>query len=246
MGAAMTNSTRPIEPTPEPALLPVETEIEDARPETLTSDRPHAEFGQRLREAIRDAGLPMTQEQLAQRFGVTQPTVGAWLRGNKLPAIEKGVNLAEQTGDCVEWLYTGRGTKYPQLGYLTLEMKQKLPGEITPAMNNTHFRMLASIEAKLPKRPDMPPIPISISDDMLQNLVGRVVEQVLPHYQQSVAAAFQQVVTKFDQQREKQLKNVLKALSTSITQPRDPTLTVPDNESLDGSQQNVQHQGALP
>ena len=44
----------------------------------------------------------------------------------------------------------------------------------------------------------------------------------------------------------KQLKNVLKALSTSITQPRDPTLTVPDNESLDGSQQNVQHQGALP
>lgn len=55
-----------------------------------------------------------TQKRLAKLFGVAQPTVSQEYKDKGgVPAHEKVVRFALQTGVCVEWLYTERGPKYP-------------------------------------------------------------------------------------------------------------------------------------
>ena len=46
---------------------------------------------QRLAEAIRQSG--MTQTEIAAKVGIKQPTVGQYLSGRSMPALDKFANL---------------------------------------------------------------------------------------------------------------------------------------------------------
>src|SRR5579862_4667709 len=75
---------------------------------------PVGTFWDRVREALKDKGLPATQAAAGKRFGVSQPTISEdWQRPGSGPAIEKAVRIAWQLDVCVEWLYTGRPPKHP-------------------------------------------------------------------------------------------------------------------------------------
>ena len=47
----------------------------------------------RLAEAIKQSG--MTQTQLAQRLGIKQPTIGQYLSGRAMPALDTLANLCK-------------------------------------------------------------------------------------------------------------------------------------------------------
>ena len=52
-----------------------------------------SEIRERLNEAIRKSGL--TQTEIANRTGVTQPTIGQYLSGRAMPALDTFANLCE-------------------------------------------------------------------------------------------------------------------------------------------------------
>ena len=52
-----------------------------------------SDIRERLIEAIRQSG--MTQTEIAKRTGVTQPTIGQYLTGRALPALDTFANLCE-------------------------------------------------------------------------------------------------------------------------------------------------------
>lgn len=54
----------------------------------------------------------MTQVELAAKVGVKQPSISGWANGAG-PRVRIALAVATQLGVCVEWLYTGRGPKYP-------------------------------------------------------------------------------------------------------------------------------------
>ncbi|HIR67687.1 MAG TPA: helix-turn-helix transcriptional regulator [Candidatus Coproplasma avicola] len=47
----------------------------------------------RLAEAIKQSG--MTQTQLAQRLGIKQPTIGQYISGRAMPALDTLANLCK-------------------------------------------------------------------------------------------------------------------------------------------------------
>ncbi len=59
-----------------------------------------AEVGRRIAEAIGD----MTQEAVAKRVGVTQPTVGRWIAGKAIPEMVTLRRLADTLGVPAAWL----------------------------------------------------------------------------------------------------------------------------------------------
>lgn len=48
---------------------------------------------ERLQETIRQSG--MTQTQLAEKIGVKQPTIGQYLSGRAMPALDTLANLCQ-------------------------------------------------------------------------------------------------------------------------------------------------------
>lgn len=50
-----------------------------------------AQIHDKLAEAIRESGL--TQTALAKRLGVSQPTIGQYLSGRSMPALDTFANL---------------------------------------------------------------------------------------------------------------------------------------------------------
>ena len=48
---------------------------------------------ERLSEAIRNSG--MTQTELARRLGIRQPTIGQYLSGRSMPALDTFANLCK-------------------------------------------------------------------------------------------------------------------------------------------------------
>lgn len=70
-------------------------------------------FWARLKEALKDANLPATQEAAAKMIGISQPSISEWNEPNKYPEHNKIVFFAQKTGVCVEWLYLERGPKHP-------------------------------------------------------------------------------------------------------------------------------------
>lgn len=48
---------------------------------------------ERLAEAIRNSG--MTQTELARRLGIRQPTIGQYLSGRSMPALDTFANLCK-------------------------------------------------------------------------------------------------------------------------------------------------------
>lgn len=67
-------------------------------------------FWQRLRDALKDRGQPVTQKQVARRFGVRQPTIsGTWAKPGKGPEIALGTRIAAEYHLNIHYLYTGEG-----------------------------------------------------------------------------------------------------------------------------------------
>lgn len=72
-------------------------------------------FLDRALEALRDR-YPRdrpTQVRLAKIAGVSQPAAREWGLPDRAPDHTRVLKIARETGVCVEWLYTGRGPKYP-------------------------------------------------------------------------------------------------------------------------------------
>lgn len=73
----------------------------------------------RIKEAREN--LAWSQEDLARRMHVTQPTVSNWEAGRKSPRTQIMIRLAQVLGVSMEWLSTGRGEMRPPA--------QNMPGE---------------------------------------------------------------------------------------------------------------------
>lgn len=73
----------------------------------------HPGFSERLREACRDAKAPDTMDALGRYLGVSKSMAWNYWAGEKLPSMEKAIEIASKLGVCVEWLLTGRGSKMP-------------------------------------------------------------------------------------------------------------------------------------
>lgn len=65
----------------------------------------------RIYEALRDAGKPATQTQIADMLHIKQPSVSEWK--TSLPSLRHALTLAHKLNVCVEWIYTERGPKRP-------------------------------------------------------------------------------------------------------------------------------------
>lgn len=61
----------------------------------------------RIREARES--LAWSQEDLARRMHVSQPTISNWEAGRKSPRTQIMIRLAQVLGVSMEWLSTGRG-----------------------------------------------------------------------------------------------------------------------------------------
>lgn len=70
-----------------------------------------------LESRIREAreSLAWSQEDLARRMHVSQPTVSHWEAGRKSPRTQIMIRLAQVLGVSMEWLSTGRGTMRPAI-----------------------------------------------------------------------------------------------------------------------------------
>jgi hypothetical protein len=64
-----------------------------------------------------------TQRKLAALIGVSQPSVNKWKDGGH-PEMANAIELAVRLDVCVEWLLTGRGSKFPldPPGFLVAEL----------------------------------------------------------------------------------------------------------------------------
>jgi hypothetical protein len=70
-------------------------------------------FWERLTEAFGEQALPTTGNAIAKKLGMSQGSVNKWQRGEGLPEADTIRELALRGRVCVEWLWTGRGPKYP-------------------------------------------------------------------------------------------------------------------------------------
>lgn len=67
----------------------------------------------RIKEARES--LAWSQEDLARRMHVSQPTVSHWEAGRKSPRMQIMIRLAQVLGVSMEWLSTGRGPMRPAI-----------------------------------------------------------------------------------------------------------------------------------
>ena len=82
--------------------------------------RRFAGMGQRIKD--RREQMKLTQAQLAERVGASQPTVNEWENERKTPSVRLLVNLASVLDCCTDWLLFGRSCPQPD--------GQQLPPEI--------------------------------------------------------------------------------------------------------------------
>lgn len=71
-------------------------------------------FWYRVKERVAEkAGKPKpTQKDIAKIARISQPSAHKWSEGG-LPRMQRALQLALDLGVCVEWLLTGRGSKFP-------------------------------------------------------------------------------------------------------------------------------------
>lgn len=74
---------------------------------------PERTVWERVKEALREAGLPPKQEQAAKLLGIEQPSIALWNTPSGRPKLEHAVQLAKRLNVCVEWIYTERPPKRP-------------------------------------------------------------------------------------------------------------------------------------
>ena len=68
---------------------------------------------ERIAYAMRLAEIP-SQRRLAQKLDVSSPLITGWRNGSWLPGQKHILSLAMWSGLVVEWLWTGRGRKFPE------------------------------------------------------------------------------------------------------------------------------------
>lgn len=73
----------------------------------------HQDFSERFRLACQQANAPTTMEALGRYLGVGTTMAWNYAKGEKLPSMEKAIEIALKLGVCVEWLLTGRGPMQP-------------------------------------------------------------------------------------------------------------------------------------
>lgn len=93
-----------------------------------------AEVGRRITEAMGDR----KQEAVAQRLGVSQPTVGRWMRGANLPDPVRLRQLADLLGVPAAWLMQ------PLFGEVSDPEQDELLGDLAAAR-----RRLDRLESRL-------------------------------------------------------------------------------------------------
>lgn len=74
--------------------------------------KPARTFWDRLLEARRDRGLPLTQASVARELGLQPSAVTKYVNG-KLPELARVIDIAQRHGVAVEWLLSERGPKHP-------------------------------------------------------------------------------------------------------------------------------------
>lgn len=70
-------------------------------------------FWSRLRDALAELKLPSTQNAVATKLGVKQPSISDWNKPGGFPEAATAVEAALYAKVCVDWLYTGREPKRP-------------------------------------------------------------------------------------------------------------------------------------
>lgn len=73
----------------------------------------HADFAARFQEACKASQAPQAMSALGRWLGVSTTMAWNYHAGEKLPSMEKAIEIASKLGVCVEWLLTGRGPKTP-------------------------------------------------------------------------------------------------------------------------------------
>lgn len=66
-------------------------------------------MGRRIAQARKEAGL--SQQAVANRFGISRAAVAQWENGDTFPGSSKLEGLADVLGVSLEWIATGRGAK---------------------------------------------------------------------------------------------------------------------------------------
>jgi hypothetical protein len=87
--------------------------LRDTAAMSKRAETPPSPFWQRLTDAWQSAHLPVTQNGVAVKLGMSQGSVRRWYTGDGLPEFETAVDIAKRGKVCVEWLLTGRGAKTP-------------------------------------------------------------------------------------------------------------------------------------
>ena len=86
-------------------------------------------FAERLKEEMVTSTKKLNQSEWGKEFGVKQSVVSDYTTGKKMPTIETARKMAISLGITVEWLYTERGAKYPELDIGNMPDKQKALNE---------------------------------------------------------------------------------------------------------------------
>ena len=73
----------------------------------------YPDFAARFRQACREAQAPQTLEALGRWLGVSKAMAWNYRTGEKLPSMDKAIEIATKFNVCVEWLLTGRGPQRP-------------------------------------------------------------------------------------------------------------------------------------
>lgn len=98
-------------------------------------------IGEKIRKAIKEAGL--TQQNLADKLGITNPVVNVWIQGRRIPNIENLKKIAVATGKPYSWFISEDDEFAPSVKAIPL----------TP--NNTvTLPILADVPAGLPEFSD--------------------------------------------------------------------------------------------
>ncbi|UOA08349.1 helix-turn-helix domain-containing protein [Methylobacter sp. S3L5C] len=73
------------------------------------------EFAERFRQLVIEKGWSdLNRIQLGKKIGTSGTCATYYMNGDRLPSIEQSRNICMIFGGiCVEWLLTGRGSKYP-------------------------------------------------------------------------------------------------------------------------------------
>ncbi len=86
-------------------------------------------IGERIYGLRKEKGL--SQEELAEKLGVSRQSVSKWESGNVMPDIDKAVAMSELFGVTTDYLLTGKKAEQP-VGAAEPEIEEILIGEIPP------------------------------------------------------------------------------------------------------------------